>query len=523
MNPRDIQLNIRKAKKMQIKVICLREEKDKIENLLEDTNKLIFVDDIKDIKSRDCIVLSSLLVAQVCKKIDLSKNNNLYLYTNDKIIDTNNTNQLLALRKKALDKSDFSLAKSINKILIDIDFIKKNTLPLSSPSYLQIESTSYCNTECIMCSHYYNKNKSAKHLTIDTLNKCQDAIKLSYEISLNGMGEPFISPFISDQIDFYASFGNRIVTNTNLSYLNARLLSQIDENCDWLEISIDGADKKTYEAIRKNLKFENLLENLSKLQAKSPNLRKHIASVIMRQNVRQMPEMVKFAKKYHANIITFMTLNSNLIIDNQRDEMSNYPKVLAYYSNLALEMGDKLGIDVVVPNSQKIDRNISYEDIKNDLEKMDSYPYYKSEEDYQMMMETSHIINKYLENNDEIQRDTQKSKVKCQEICDWMLNSSYIDLDGNVAMCCRNQSFHLGNVNKEGSFNKVWQGKFAQKIREIFYSGYLPESCLKCGLIESGNLKYLTVDINKSFYQDPVYKIKQKAILNELIKNERTL
>lgn len=90
-------------------------------------------------------------------------------------------------------------------------------------------------------------------------------------------------------------------------------------------------------------------------------------------------------------------------------------------------------------------------------------------------------------------------------------------------MCCRNQSFHLGNVNYEGSFNKVWQAKFAQKIREIFYSGYLPESCLKCGLIESGNLKYLTVDINKSFYQDSSYKIKQKAILNELIKNERTL
>lgn len=508
---------------MQIIVICLKEEKDKIKNLLEDTNKLIFVDDIKDINLRDCIVLSSLLVAQVCKKIDLSRSKNLFLYTNDKIIDTNNTDHLLALRKKALDKSDFSLAKSINKILIDIDFIKKNTLTLSSPTYIQIESTSYCNTECIMCSHYYNKNKSAKHLTTDTLNKCQDAIKLSYEISLNGMGEPFISPFISDQIDFYANFGNRIVTNTNLSYLNARLLSQIDENCDWLEISIDGADKKTYEAIRKNLKFENLLENLSKLQAKSPNLRKHIASVIMRQNVRKMPEMVKFAKKYQANIITFMTLNSNLIIDNQRDEMSNYPKVLAYYSNLALEMGDKVGIDVVVPNSQKIDRNISYEDIKNDLEKMDSYPYYKSEEDYQKMMDISLIINKYLENNDEIQRDTQKSKVKCQGICDWMLSSSYIDLDGNVAMCCRNQSFHLGNVNKEGSFKKVWQGKFAQKIREIFYSGYLPESCLKCGLIESGNLKYLTVEINESFYQDPVYKIKQKSILNELIKNERTL
>ena len=85
-------------------------------------------------------------------------------------------------------------------------------------------------------------------------------------------------------------------------------------------------------------------------------------------------------------------------------------------------------------------------------------------------------------------------------------------------MCCRNQSFHTGNVNGEGNFASVWNGDFYQKLRKIFYSGYLPESCLKCGLIESGNLKYLETDITEEFYRDPRYKVRQRETLKQLLK-----
>ena len=54
----------------------------------------------------------------------------------------------------------------------------------------------------------------------------------------------------------------------------------------------------------------------------------------------------------------------------------------------------------------------------------------------------------------------------------------------------------------------------------MFYSGKLPEACLKCGLIESGNLKYLEVDITPEFYCDPQYKVRQKETLRNLIQGE---
>lgn len=133
------------------------------------------------------------------------------------------------------------------------------------------------------------------------------------------------------------------------------------------------------------------------------------------------------------------------------------------------------------------------------------------------MKRTAGVVSEYLETHDEVQRDTKPSDVPCKGICDWLLKRSYIDLQGNVAMCCRNQSFQMGNVNDNGSFESVWNSAFYQKLRSIFYEGHLPESCLKCGLIESGNLQYLEVEMSDKFYCDAAFKKRQKSILKDLI------
>ena len=198
--------------------------------------------------------------------------------------------------------------------------------------------------------------------------------------------------------------------------------------------------------------------------------------------------------------------------------MCNYPKVLQYYSAKALEMGEKLGIPVIVPNAGIMDRAITFEEIQDELAKMEAIPLFKDEHETAQMMHTAKLVEAYLEENNEIQTDTVASSVKCHGICDWILKQSYVDLQGNVAMCCRNQSFHVGNVNEAEEFGAVWNSAFYQKLRGIFYSGYVPEACLKCGLIESGNLKHLSIEMTDDFYKDPAYKVSQKEKLQGLLK-----
>ncbi len=503
---------------MKIYVICASEEK----KCLEAIGNYFKSPDIEPVSNVDCISQNEHIVINHSdvpglKDFDLCNYTNLYLYHFGNIVRADDEKGLLDLLEDAIRQGNWKRAKGINDLLIDINFIYRKAVLSSMPDYLQIETTSFCNAKCIMCSHYFNDNRGAAHLGNSTIEHMEDALQLSRTISLNGMGEPFISDRLLYQIDYYASMGNKIVTNTNLSVLDEGLIDRINKHFEWIEVSCDGATKETYESIRKNLSFDTFLKNLFVLKEKCPHVRKHIATVVMRQNVHEMPELVKLACDAGASIITFMTLNSNIVIQNQKDEMRFFPKVLEYYSVKAVEMGEKCGIPVIVPNMRMLDRSISYEDIEDELNLMKQMPFFKDDSELERMKRIASVVSVYLESHDEIQRDTKASNVRCCGVCDWLLKNSYIDLNGNVAMCCRNQSFHTGNVNETGCFSAVWNSSFYQKLREIFYSGFVPEACLKCGLIESGNLKFLNVNIDRSFYQDPEYKVRQKNTLKALL------
>ncbi len=440
----------------------------------------------------------------------------VFIYRQGRLFDISKSSELLEERKLLVDSKDWNKAKEINEVICDIDFLLGNTVNNSYPGFFQLESTDFCNSKCIMCEHYYTENKGACILSMEKLDHLRDAIQLSRIINLNGMGEPFISKNIKEQIDVYVGYGNKIVANTNMSYLDDGLIERIGRDFDWLAISVDGATKETYENIRINLSYDKLMENLYKLNEKVPDLFRIISVVIMRQNVCEMPDMVELAHNVGAKQVVFLNLNSSILIGNQDDALANYPKVLEYYSVKALEKGEELGVRVVVSNAPFLNRNITFEEIADELEKMNAIQKWKTSEEEKNMKETAQRVKSYTEEHSLLQDTTVATKVKCSGICDWLLTNCYTDQHGNVSMCCRNSIYRAGTVEKEGEFQEVWNSLLMQKTREIFYSGYLPEACLKCGMIEGGELKYLSVDISPDFYEDGEVKKKQKQIYKEL-------
>lgn len=479
-------------------------------------NELEFISDPSALQGGSTLFVCHESVCRLKRK-EVSAYQETFIVYGERIVSLKEGADLVRRRDHLVAEGMWKEAKQINEILSDIDFLLQHTENLSYPGYLQIESTRYCNSRCIMCSHYFTNNNSAEHLGMKTLSHMEDALALSRTVALNGMGEPFLSPHASDQIDRYAKYGNRIVTNTNLSVLNNRILRQIRESFDWIAISCDGGTKETYEHIRIGLSFDRLVQNLYTLNQQCPEVKKILTMVIMRQNVKEMPMVVDLAHEVGVDDVTFMSLYPNLVIGNGNDSMDHYPKVLEYYSVKALGAGERYGIHVVVPNVQALDRGITYEQIQDELTRMDSIPYWKSPKEEEKMMETAQRVHSYLQSHDETLYDTVPSKVRCHGVCDWVLRECYSDLQGDVSMCCRNQSFRTGNVDEAGSFYAVWNGRLYRKLREIFYSGYLPEACLRCGLIESGELRYLDVEMSPEFYRDAQYKADQKIRLKHLL------
>ena len=85
-----------------------------------------------------------------------------------------------------------------------------------------------------------------------------------------------------------------------------------------LDFSIDSPIKETYEFIRKGASFEKLISNillLNKIKEEmKSNAKFNINMVVMKRNYKEIPDMIKFAKKYN-----FQGLNLNPIFGNHNE------------------------------------------------------------------------------------------------------------------------------------------------------------------------------------------------------------
>lgn len=86
---------------------------------------------------------------------------NFYLWLFGAIMPADDDSMLETIEKRALLAKDWNVVKKINHIKVELNRIMKRAIMNSYPSQLQLESTSFCNAQCIMCSHYYAGNNGA--------------------------------------------------------------------------------------------------------------------------------------------------------------------------------------------------------------------------------------------------------------------------------------------------------------------------------------------------------------------------
>ena len=142
---------------MKIYVICAAEEKKCLETVANffESKEIELVTEFNQIGSHnDCVVVSHSIIPRL-KKFNLSNFTNLYLYYAGNIVPTKDEKPLLDLLEETIKHKNWEKAKGINELLIDINFIYRKKYLSSMPDYLQIETTSFCNAKCIMCTHYF--------------------------------------------------------------------------------------------------------------------------------------------------------------------------------------------------------------------------------------------------------------------------------------------------------------------------------------------------------------------------------
>ncbi len=330
---------------------------------------------------------------------------------------------------------------------------------IPGPTYVQIEPVGQCNLKCRMCPINYRDDSALsghtgrKMMDFDLYCRIVDGFTGLETLHLQGLGEPTLHPRFFDMVRYAAAKGVRVTTNTNLTTLNeARAALCVESGLDTLHFSIDGTTAETYESIRLNAHFDKVIRNLehlveakARLESALPHL--HMVMVIMRQNLAQLPDLVRMAAKYGAVEVFAQQLSHDF---GEPAFHTKFEPLNTYVHEQSLLYEDPERIERIFNESRALAKQYGIT-LRLPSPRAKSYP----------------------------------PEMSGRDRCSWPWTSAYISFQGYAMPCCMAASpevIQLGLIDGD-NFTEVWNGPAYNKFREALASnGEPPEVCRFCSI-----------------------------------------
>ena len=175
-------------------------------------------------------------------------------------------------------------------------------LGLEAPICLTWEITYACNLACIHCLSSSGRRDPRELSTAEAMGVIDEmaALKVFY-VNIGG-GEPLIRPDFFDIVDYAVDSGVGVKFSTNGTRLDkARAETLAGSDYVDIQISLDGADAATNDAVRGVGSYDTALRAMDNLAA--ANFGEFKISVVMtRQNIPQIDEFEALAARYGAQL-----------------------------------------------------------------------------------------------------------------------------------------------------------------------------------------------------------------------------
>jgi radical SAM protein with 4Fe4S-binding SPASM domain len=178
------------------------------------------------------------------------------------------------------------------------------------PVHLLIEPTSVCNLRCVMCFQVdssFTKKEFMGHMPWDLFLKVADQAKEHHcrAVTLASRGEPTLHPRFGEMLLHLRDIGIMdLKINTNATRLTEKLTDDIlSAGVNEVVFSVDAGTKDTYESIRVNGKFDDVVANIERFNnvrakkfSKSPTITR-ISGVKVRDD-QDEEQMADFWEKH---------------------------------------------------------------------------------------------------------------------------------------------------------------------------------------------------------------------------------
>lgn len=176
---------------------------------------------------------------------------------------------------------------------------------------LALEVTKRCNLRCAHC-YLSAGEKGNNELTLDEIKTVLKSIKDSGGISVAiGGGEPLLRDDLVEIIEYASSLDLLILLGTNGTLIDEEMASLLSKLPIKIQISLDGATKKTHESIRGKDSFDLTVKGIDYLVNKGKGKDIVIAFTPMKPNVNEVSDIIDFALDRQIPVIQFPPLTSS--------------------------------------------------------------------------------------------------------------------------------------------------------------------------------------------------------------------
>jgi MoaA/NifB/PqqE/SkfB family radical SAM enzyme len=324
------------------------------------------------------------------------------------------------------------------------------------PSYVQIEPVGQCNLRCQMCPIQFRRDGPPygppAFMDFGAFTRLIDQFAGLSELHLQGLGEPMMHPRLFDMVAYAAGKGIRVTTNSNLTLLSARRAALcVTSGLDALHVSIDGATAETYERIRVLGRFERVTGNLEllldarrRLGSGTPHL--HLVMVAMRQNLHELPELVRRAHGWSMESIFVQHLCHDF---GEASLPEHYRPMREFVQDQTLLEEDPGRIERYFGEARAVAR-----ELKIDLRLPRTRP------------------------------RVHPPGTPGPKRCDWPWRGAYVSFQGLAMPCCMVATpdrIHFGNMAEQG-VAATWDGAAYEAFRDQLASDEPPEICRSCSL-----------------------------------------
>jgi MoaA/NifB/PqqE/SkfB family radical SAM enzyme len=302
----------------------------------------------------------------------------------------------------------------------------------SKPLRLDLVPTHRCNLACVGCVRY--QAELAKDLSLDFFKEIlEQSASWALEYKFCSIGEPLLNPDLPEMLQLAGERGVACSIINNGTRMTPELADFLIESTktDKVTFSIDGACAETCEKLRRGIKFEQLLqagrwmaEAKEKHQSAYPIIIWNF--VAMRENIEQLPELVRLAAEVGIELVTvhYLTVEWRTALD---DSLYHHPRLQKQCFEQARRVGRETGVLLQLPV---------------DIE------------------------------------DTSACG-RCRYPWDQMI----IDTDGTARMCYFSWEENIGNVRQDGGILKVWNNALYRLVRSTIDSNQpFYKFCSSCGM-----------------------------------------